>query len=300
MDQQRHGKTSLSISLAKKINGEIVSCDSMQIYKGMNIGTATPTKEEMDGIKHYLINCIDPEERFSVSDYKQKAEKAITEILAKDKVPIVVGGTGLYVNSLIYNIEYSKIKIDEKYRKELEERAETEGLETLYNEALKIDEQAMEKISKNDKKRIIRVLEIYKETGKTKTEQEIQSRKEAIYNYYVFAINIPRDILYERINERVEQMINDGLISEVRELINNHPNMKTSFQSIGYKEVVQYFNGDLTKEEMIEKIKQETRKYAKRQLTWFKANREIVWLNGLEKKEKNLQIILDTINCEKK
>ena len=155
------GKTALSIELAKKINGEIISCDSMQIYKEMNIGTAKPTKEEMQNIKHYLIDFVSPEERYSVADYKKDAKKAIKEVITQKKVPIIVGGTGLYVDSLIYEIEYPNIEFDEKYREELEKKAEKDGLEKLYNKAMKIDKLATEKISQNDKKRILRILEIY-------------------------------------------------------------------------------------------------------------------------------------------
>ena len=218
------GKTSLSIELAKQIKGEIISCDSMQIYKDMDIGSAKPTKEEMQGIKHYIIDEVLPTERFSVARYKQEAEKAIEEILKKGKTPIVVGGTGLYANSLIYGIEYDDIKLDEKYREELMNIAETqEGLEKLYNEAKKIDEKAIEKISPNDKKRIIRILEIYKATGKNKTEQEIESRKKEVkYDYKIFGINIERPILYERINKRVDIMIEQRLIEEVKNLIKTY------------------------------------------------------------------------------
>ena len=206
--QTASGKTALSIELAKEINGEIVSSDSMQIYKDMNIGTAKPTVEEMQGIKHYLIDFVEPDKRYSVAEYKKDAEKAIEEILAKGKTPIVVGGTGLYVDTLIYGIEYQDIELDEKYRKELEKIADEKGLQFLYDQAKKIDSKAMEKISLNDKKRIIRVLEIYKATGKTKTEQEIESRKKGVkYDYKVFAINMEREKLYERINKRVDIMI---------------------------------------------------------------------------------------------
>ena len=238
------GKTSLSIELAKKINGEIVSCDSMQIYKDMDIGSAKPTKEEMQGIKHYIIDEVSPTERFSVARYKQEAEGAIEEILQKGKTPIVVGGTGLYANSLIYGIEYDDIKLDEKYREELMKIAETqEGLEKLYEEAKKIDKKAMEKISQNDKKRIIRILEIYKATGKNKTEQEIQSRKNEVkYDYKVFGINIERPILYERINKRVDIMLEQGLIDEVKKLIKKYPEFPTAMQAIGYKEIVLPFS----------------------------------------------------------
>lgn len=295
------GKTSLSIELAKKINGEIVSCDSMQIYKDMDIGSAKPSKEEMQGIKHYMIDEVIPTQRFSVAEYKKKAELAIEEILKNGKVPIVVGGTGLYANSLIYGIEYSNIEFDEKYRKKLMEIAQSEeGLKSLYEEAKRIDKKAMEKISPNDQKRILRILEIYNATGKTKTEQEEISRKNEVkYDYNVFAINIERPILYERINKRVDMMIEQGLIEEVSKLIEKYPEFPTAMQAIGYKEIVQYFDGKITKEEAIEKIKQETRRYAKRQITWFKRIENIKWLNGLEKTQNNIDIILEVMNWEK-
>ena len=295
------GKTSLSIELAKKINGEIVSCDSMQIYKDMDIGSAKPSKEEMQGIKHYMIDEVIPTQRFSVAEYKKKAELAIEEILKNGKVPIVVGGTGLYVNSLIYGIEYSNMEFDEKYREKLMKIAQSEeGLKSLYEEAKRIDEKAMEKISPNDQKRILRILEIYNATGKTKTEQEEISRKNEVkYDYNVFAINIERPILYERINKRVDMMIEQGLIEEVRKLIEKYPEFPTAMQAIGYKEIVQYFDGKITKEEAIEKIKQETRRYAKRQITWFKRIEKIKWLNGLEKTQNNIDIILEVMNWEK-
>ena len=290
------GKTALSIELAKKINGEIISSDSMQIYKNMNIGTAKPTKEEMSGIQHYLLDFVEPDKRYSVAEFKRDAEKAIEEILGKGKIPIVVGGTGLYVDSLIYGIEYQEIELDEKYRKELEKIAEEQGLEVLYEKAKKIDSEAMKKISPNDKKRIMRVLEIYKSTGKTKTEQEAESRKKELkYDYKVFAINMDREKLYERINKRVDIMIEQGLIDEVKELLNNYKEFPTAMQGLGYKEVVDYLNGKMTKEEMIEKIKMETRRYAKRQITWFKKNKQTVWIDGLEDKQSNVQIIIDSV-----
>ena len=283
------GKTALSIELAKKINGEIISSDSMQIYKDMDIGTAKPSKGEMQGIKHYMLDLVEPDKRYSVADFKKDAEKAIEDILTKGKVPIVVGGTGLYVDSLIYGIEYQELQFDEKYRKELEERVFNEGLEILYNEAKQIDPQAMEKISHNDKKRILRVLEIYKATGKTKTEQEAESRKNGVkYDYKVFAINMDREKLYERINKRVDIMIEQGLIQEVENLLKKYTVFPTSMQGLGYKEVVEYLQGNISKEEMIEKIKMETRRYAKRQITWFKKNKETIWIGP-----QDLQKILD-------
>lgn len=291
------GKTALSIELAKRINGEIVSADSMQIYKDMDIGTAKPTIDEMKGIKHYLLDFVSPEERYSVAQYKQDAKISIKEIIAKGKTPIIVGGTGLYVDSLIYEIEYTDIKVDENYRKELEKIIEEKGLEELYKKAMEIDEVAMKKISPNDKKRIMRVLEIYKATGKTKTQQEKESRKKPVeYDYRIFAINWDREILYERINERVDKMIEQGLIDEVKNILKKYDKFPTAMQGLGYKEVVDYINGIYTKEEMIEKIKMETRRYAKRQLTWFRKNKKTIWLDGKNDLQNNIDIILEGMN----
>ena len=285
------GKTTLSIQLAQKINGEIISSDSMQIYKDMNIGTAKPDQQEMQGIKHYLLDFVEPNQRYSVADYKKDAENAIEDILQKGKVPIIVGGTGLYVDSLIYGIEYPNIEFDENYRKELERRVEKEGLEKLYEKAKKIDPQAMKKISRNDQKRVLRVLEIYNATGKTKTEQEIESRKNEVkYDYRVFAINMDREKLYDRINKRVDIMIQKGLIEEVENLLKKYNEFPTAMQVLGYKEVVEYIQGKVLKEDMIENIKRESRRYAKRQITWFKKNKQTIWIGP-----NDLQMILDEI-----
>ena len=295
------GKTALSIELAKKIDGEIVSCDSMQIYKEMDIGTAKPTLEEMQGIKHYMIGIISPNERYSVADYKKDAKKAIKEILGKGKVPIVVGGTGLYIDSLIYEIEYQDIEFDKEYREHLEKEVKEKGLEELYNVAKEIDPEAIEKISKNDKKRILRILEIYHATGENKTEQERKSRqKEVEYDYKVYALNMDREKLYDRINKRVDKMIEEGLIQEVEKIYKKYNDFPTAMQGLGYKEVVEYLEGKLTKEEMIEKIKQETRRYAKRQLTWFRKNKQTIWLDvGKNTIQNNIEIILEGLKVER-
>ena len=291
------GKTALSIELAKQIDGEIISCDSMQIYKDMNIGTAKPDEEEKQGIKHYLMDFVSPYERYSVADFKRDATRAIKEILNKGKMPIIVGGTGLYVDSMIYGIEYNEIDVDEKYRKQLEERINKEGLEILYQEAKKIDPIAIEKISHNDKKRIMRILEIYKATGKTKTEQEKESRKNEVeFDYKVFAINMDREKLYERINKRVDIMIDKGLIEEVKSLKSKYNKFPTAMQGLGYKEVVKYLEKEYDRETMVDIIKQETRRYAKRQLTWFRKNKQTVWLDGLNDMQNNIDIILEGIN----
>ena len=285
LDQRLHGKTSLGVDLAKKINGEIISADSMQIYKYMNIGSAKPTLDEMQGIKHYMIDFVEPNERYSVAAFKKQSTECIKEVLEKGKVPIVVGGTGLYINSLIYGIEYTATEIDEEYRKKLEEIAENEGLDALYSEALRLDPEAMKTISKNDKKRIIRVLEMYKNKGKTKTELDLESRKNGVeFDYRVYITNLDREKLYDKINKRVDMMIAQGLIDEVKFILNKYEEFPTAMQALGYKETKEYLDGNLTKEELIEKIKQETRRYAKRQLTWFRKIKDAIWLD-MEKRK---------------
>ena len=287
------GKSKLAVELAKKVNGEIISADSMQIYKEMNIGTAKVNKEEMQGVQHYLVDFVSPDERYSVSNFKKDAEKAIEEILEKGKTPIVVGGTGLYIDSLIYGIEFQNEEVDLEYREKLNKIADEKGLGSLYKKAQEIDPEAMKKISINDRKRIIRVLEIYHKTGKTKTEQELQSRKNEVkYEYKVFAITMDREKLYERIEKRIDFMKEQGLIEEVKQILEKYHTFPTAMQGLGYKEVVEYLEGSCTKEEMIEKIKKETRHYAKRQLTWFRKNKETIWLDGEKSTDENVSIIL--------
>lgn len=273
----------------------------MQIYKDMNIGTAKPTLEEMQDIKHYLIDFVSPQERYSVSQYKSQAIIAIEEVLGKKKVPIVVGGTGLYIDSLIYGIDFQEMSFDENYRLELENQVKEGKLGELYEKAKKIDPEAIEKISPNDKKRILRILEIYKATGKNKTEQNRESLKNGVpYNYVVFALDWDRAVLYDRINKRVDIMLEQGLIQEVEDLIAKYGDtMPTAMQGLGYKEVKEYLDKKITKEEMIEKIKQETRRYAKRQLTWFRKNKNTIWLDAKLDLSTNIEIILKNICINK-
>ena len=201
------------------------------------------------------------------------------------------------MDTLIYGIEYNDIKIDEEYRQKLEEKAEEQGLDVLYQKAKEIDNKAMEKISLNDKKRIMRVLEIYKSTGTTKTEQEAESKRNGVkYDYKVFALNMDREVLYNRINLRVDKMIENGLIEEVQKLIEKYNQFPTAMQGLGYKEVLEYLENKITKEEMIEKIKMETRRYAKRQLTWFRKNKDTVWINALNEKQDNVNLIKSYIS----
>ena len=286
------GKTALGIQLANKINAEIVSADSMQIYKDMKIGTAKPTDEEQKQAKHHLVDFVSPDKRYSVADFKKDAEVKIKEILSRGKNVIIVGGTGLYINALIYNIQYNEEKTDLEYRKELEKMP----IEKIYMKALEIDKVAVEKISSTDRKRLSRILEIYKTTGKTKTELEKESRKEPEYNYKIFVLNWDREELYNRINLRVDLMIKEGLIDEVQSLQKKYDKLGTAMQGIGYKEIYEYFEGKLSREEAIEKIKQETRKYAKRQLTWFKSYKDAKWLDA--KNPNNIDIILEEIGVE--
>lgn len=246
----------------------------------MNIGTAKADEEEQAGIPHHLLDIVSPEERYSVASYKKDAKEAIRQVVQRGKTPIVVGGTGLYINSLIYEIEYDDINIDEQYRKELGEIAEKEGLESLYEKAKEIDAEAMEKISPNDKKRIMRILEIYQQTGKTKTQLEKESRKKEVeYAYQVYAIDMDRKLLYDRINKRVDIMVEQGLIEEVKEILEKYHTFPTAMQALDYKEVVEYLNGQISKEEMLENLKMQTRRYAKRQLTWFRKNPDTIWLS---------------------
>ena len=288
------GKTKLGIDVAKLTDGEIVSCDSMQIYKDMTIGTAKPTDEERSLAVHHLIDFVEPNQRYSVADYKIDAENTIEDIIKRNKMPIIVGGTGLYLNSLIYGIEYPEVETDLEYRKYLDERVDREGLEPLYEEARKIDEEATKKISSNDRKRILRIIEMYHSTGKTKTELEEESKKGPKYEYKVFVLSMDRSLLYDRINKRVDLMIEQGLIDEVKNVVRKYDKFPTAMQGLGYKEVVQYLKGEITREEMIEKIKQETRRYAKRQLTWFRSYKNAIWLDAMDKD--NAHIILEKIN----
>ena len=288
------GKTSLGIKLANRINGEIISCDSMQIYKDMDIGTAKPTLEERNAAKHYLVDFVSPDKRYSVADYKKDAEETIDKIISEGKTPIIVGGTGLYLNSLVYGIEYPNIETDLKYREELENRVLAEGLEKLYDEAAEIDPEAIKKISPNDKKRILRILEIYHATGKTKTEMEIESKKKGVkYDYKIFVLNMEREKLYDRINKRVDIMIENGLEEEVRKLIEKYTKFPTAMQGLGYKEIIEYFDNKITRDEAIEKIKMESRRYAKRQITWFKSYKNAIWLDA--ENENNVDIILEEL-----
>ena len=271
------GKTSTSIKIAKELNGEIISADSMQVYKEMNIGTAKPSMEERDGVMHYLMDIVSPDELYNVTMYKKMAEEAIEEILAKGKVPIIVGGTGLYISTLINGIEFSEVQEDTEYRNEMQALAESKGPNYLHDMLREVDPVAADSIDMNNIRRVIRALEIYKVTGKTKTQLDEESRKETKYDYMVYGIETPREKLYDRINLRVDKMLEEGLIEEVKSLLEKYELSKTALQGLGYKEVKAYLEEQISYEEMVEVLKMETRRYAKRQLTWFRREDKIKW-----------------------
>jgi tRNA dimethylallyltransferase len=275
------GKTSISIELAKNLNGEIVSADSMQIYRYMDIGSAKIKKEEMQGIPHHLIDIIDPDDTFSVAQYKEKATSVINDILLRNKLPIVVGGTGLYINSLICNLNFANTSKDDDYRKYLEKLAKEKGNEYVHGMLRDIDIESFNKLYPNDLKRVIRALEVFKVTGKKISEFNNEENLYDIpYKIYYFVLNLNREKLYEIINKRVDEMIKNGLIEEVIKLkkLGYTSNMQ-SMQGIGYKEILSYLDGEISLEEAIDKIKQGSRNYAKRQLTWFKKDKRAIWIN---------------------
>ena len=273
------GKTSLSINIAKEFSGQVVSADSMQIYEKMDIATAKPTIDEMQGIKHHLIGFQPIDKKFSVAEYVELASDCIEKIYDDGDVPVVAGGTGLYIDSLLQNIQFSKEESNTDIRKELTDLFDEKGAEYMLEALRKIDPETAERLHLRDKSRIIRALEIYKLTGKTMTEQKIISREEeSPYDVLYIGINYrDRNVLYDRINRRVDIMLGNGLLEEAKDFYNTSSDT-TACQAIGYKELAPYFNDEKTLEECIEKLKQETRHYAKRQLTWFRKNENINWI----------------------
>lgn len=274
------GKTSLAVKLAQTFGGEVISADSMQVYKGMDIATAKPDEKEMCGIAHHLISIISPDEEFSVSRFKELAESAAKDITARGKLPIVAGGTGLYVDCLINNTTFLDNTKNDDVRAFLQSRLEKEGNEVLYNELLEKDPEAAEKIHPNNSLKIIRALEILYSSGNTLTEQNQHSHeKESEFESLVIGLNaVNRDVLYDRINLRVDIMVENGLVEETRKFFETKT-ASTACQAIGYKELKPYIDGVMSLEDAKDNLKQATRRYAKRQLTWFRRNEKIKWLN---------------------
>lgn len=275
------GKTKASIGLAKAIGGEIISADSMQVYKGMDIGSAKIKKEEMEGVIHHLIDVLSPEEEFHVVRFQQMAKQAMEEIYAKGKIPILVGGTGFYIQAVLYDIDFTENEGDESYRKELQDYADRYGAESLYNQLKICDPKAAEEIHAHNIKRVIRALEYYHQTGRPISEHNAEQReKQSPYQWAYFVLNDERAHLYERINRRVDQMIAEGLETEVTALKEKgYTRSLVSMQGLGYKEILAYLDGECTLQEAIDTIKRDTRHFAKRQITWFKRERDVIWLD---------------------
>lgn len=278
------GKTALSVRLAKKINAEIISADSMQIYRYMDIGSAKVRPEEMEGIPHYLIDVLDPEEDFNVVRFQKMALESAEEIYKKGKIPLLVGGTGFYIQALLYGIDFTESNEDGGYRKMLELTAAEKGAAYLYEKLMKTDPKSAYEIHPNNVKRVIRALEFYHQTGRLISEHNAKERKkESPYNFAYFVLTDEREKLYHRIDKRVDQMMDEGLLDEVRFLKERGvKKTSTSMQGLGYKELFAYLDGEYPMEEAVRIIKRDTRHFAKRQITWFKREKEVIWTNRTE------------------
>ena len=295
------GKTKASIGLAKALNGEIISADSMQVYKYMDIGSAKIRPEEMQGIKHYLVDELEPDEEFNVVRFQQMAKKAMDEIYDKGKIPIVVGGTGFYIQALLYDIDFTENEEDTSYREELEQLASEKGTEYLHEMLQEIDSASAKSIHANNVKRVIRALEFYKQTGKKISEHnETERAKESPYDFCYFVLNDDRQLLYDRINSRIDIMLEEGLLDEVSALKNKgYTKDMVSMQGLGYKEILDYLNGECSLEEAIYILKRDTRHFAKRQLTWFRRERDVIWIdkNKYDHDEDNiLEVMLSYVH----
>lgn len=295
------GKTAASIGLAKALNGEIISGDSMQIFRGLDIGTAKITKEEMQGVPHHLIDIKEPWETFSVAEFKRLADEAIADIHDRGKLPIIVGGTGFYINSVLYEYHFGEADTDEAYRAELEQYAETHGNEALWNILQEKDPDSAAKLHSNDTKRVIRALEVLHVTGIPASERQSTVDKQTMrYNAVYIALNMPREVLYDRINRRVDIMIQDGLEAEVRTaLANGVAQDALSMTSIGYRQMIQYFNEEISFDRAVELIKRDTRHFAKRQLTWFRHDPNIQWVDKWGKTDEQVEAELLAIVHDK-
>jgi tRNA dimethylallyltransferase len=295
------GKTELSIQLAKAVDGEIISADSMQVYKYMNIGTAKILPDEMNGIKHYLIDEFEPDEEFNVVKFKDSASRYIEDIYSRGRIPIIVGGTGFYIQAVLYGIDFEENGEDNSYRSQLELLAKEKGAEFLHDKLESIDPASAAAIHPNNIRRVIRALEYYEQTGSRISEHnEEQRRKESPYQFSYFVLNHSRDILYNRINLRVDKMMEQGLVSEVEGLLKmGYTKDLVSMQGLGYKEIIRYLEGNCSLEDAVYIIKRDTRHFAKRQLTWFKREKEVTWINKWEyncEDTKILKAILAEIN----
>ena len=290
------GKTDLSVALAQAVHGEIINGDSMQVYRELDIGTAKITEEEMQGVPHHYFDVLEPTDSFSVAEYQRDVRTYIDEIVSRDKTPIIVGGTGLYVQSVLYDFRFTDEGSDESVRKQLEEEASIVGKEAMHQRLLAVDPKSAKEIHPNNVRRVIRALEIYEVTGQTKSEIDQKRGQKKMYPSTIFGLSMPREQLYERINLRVDLMIRDGLEEEVHALYQKGIRDTQAMRGIGYKEWIPYFEGRMTKEEVIEQIKKNTRQYAKRQLTYFRNKLDVVWLDAHVSIEENVQKIQSILN----
>ncbi|WP_026670667.1 tRNA (adenosine(37)-N6)-dimethylallyltransferase MiaA [Butyrivibrio sp. AE3006] len=294
------GKTKISIGLAKRIGGEIISADSMQVYKGMDIGTDKITPEKMQGVKHHMIDILDPSEDFNAFEFKRRAKDIIEDIISRGKIPILVGGTGFYIQSVLYDVDFEVPESSDEssaYRKELEEIAKTpEGVHKLYEELVSIDPEYTKDLHENNVKRVIRALSFYKDTGEKMSEHNKEQREnESPYDFFYFVLTDDRDVLYDRIEKRIDKMVEEGLVDEVRDIMaQNIKRDATSMQALGYREMISYLDGEISLDEAIDLLKKNTRHFAKRQLTWFRREKTVTFI---DKKEygRDDDLVLDAI-----
>lgn len=276
------GKTALSIALAEALGGEVINGDAMQVYKELDIGTAKIKPSEMAGIPHHFFDVKDPDESFSVAEYQQSVRKWIDDIRSRGKLPIIVGGSGMYIQAVLYDYRFTEQAADPEVRERLERELEISGAMELYDRLKEEDPASADKIHPNNHRRLIRALEILEVTGRTKQQHEKQQGNEPMYSHLIIGLDLPRDQLYERIDKRVDLMVEEGLFEEVRSLWKRGFRSEQSVQAIGYKELISYFNGQLDKEQAIDAVKKNTRNYAKRQLTYFRNKLPVRWLDANE------------------
>jgi tRNA dimethylallyltransferase len=288
------GKTELSIRLAKMVNGEIISADSMQVYRGMDIGSAKIRPEEMGGVPHYLVDVLDPKEEFHVVRFQQMVKTAMEEIYSRGHLPILTGGTGFYIQAVLYDIDFTENGEDRSYREYLEKMAQEKGAEVLHHMLLKVDPVSAKEIHANNVKRVIRALEYFQETGEPiSLHNQKEREKEAFYQAAYFVLNAPRPLLYERIDQRVDQMLKEGLVEEVRRLREQGCTRDLiSMQGLGYKEILAYLDGEMSLSEAVYILKRDTRHFAKRQLTWFKREKDVIWIDKDQFDFNNEKILL--------
>ncbi len=289
------GKTEISIELAKQFTGEIISGDSMQIYRGLDIGTAKVTEEEMEGIPHYMVDIKEPNEPFSVSDFQKEARQIISHIHCKQRLPILVGGTGLYIQAITHDYQFTSFKADPIFRAKMEDYAEQYGNHALHDKLHIIDASSYKNIHPNNRRRVIRALEVHHVTGEPFSKRRTQQHIDPIYDTLLIGLTMDREELYDRINRRVDDMIEEGLIEEAAQLYRQGIKNSQAIQAIGYKELFLFFDGTLSKHEAIELLKRNSRRYAKRQLTWFKNKMDVTWFNmtnhSSEKKQKIIEYV---------